>query len=158
MTSVISWFSITITKTWLKLGRPADGVGTGVGAGVGVGVGAGVGAGVGVGVGVGAGVGVGVGVGEGLGDGVGADVLLRSASIPLKSPLSEVRINPIGPMIMRPTAPAISAYSTAVAPAEFSRPRIENAFALSCGRFVPINEVPEIETLCGGSSRRAQVR
>src|SRR6266581_2340064 len=51
MTSVISWFSITITNTWLKFGRAAgDGVGLGVGAGVGVGVGVGVGAGVGLGL------------------------------------------------------------------------------------------------------------
>src|SRR5437870_13672052 len=68
MTSVISWFSITITKTWLKLGRRAEGVG------VGLGVGDGLGLGVGVGDGVGDGDGDGLGVGEGDGDGLGVGV------------------------------------------------------------------------------------
>jgi hypothetical protein len=72
MTSVISWFSITITNTWLKFGRAATG--DGVGLGVGDGLGLGVGVGDGVGVGVGDGVGVGVGDGEGDGDGEGLGV------------------------------------------------------------------------------------
>src|SRR6267143_6118684 len=74
MTVPYSWFSITITKTWVKAGiAEADAVGVGVGVGVAVGVGVGVGVAVGVGVGVGVAVGVGVvvGVGMGVGDGVG---------------------------------------------------------------------------------------
>src|ERR1700730_17935373 len=64
-----SSFSLTITKTWLKVG--SAGVGAGVGVGVGTGVGVGVGAGVGFGVGDGVAVGVGVAVGRGVGVGVG---------------------------------------------------------------------------------------
>src|SRR6266704_6083194 len=72
-----SSFSITMVKTWLKVG--SAGVGVGVGAGVGVGVGAGVGVGVGDGVGAGVGdaVGRGVAVGVGVETGLGVGLPVR---------------------------------------------------------------------------------
>src|SRR5438093_4455431 len=77
LTSVNSSFSITITKMWLKLGRPVEGVGVGVGDGLGLGVGDG--------DGEGEGVGDGEGDGDGEGEGLGAGALpaWKLATMPL---------------------------------------------------------------------------